>query len=192
MALEFRRAPNGQLECNHGILPGMQELPHWVQGNNEHLLRTYRKARKVWTFFNDTHRRLGINVDLSWREIISSIPPGTHDEQGQYTQSSRPLNIAADILRSTTLWQIWYARNRLVFQNEASNTRKICSLAWRDTILAGMAQRNHTLTFYSQCSEERRHMICQGFKDTWCKNDTFSQAVSIVLAGILLLACLPG
>jgi len=54
------------------------------------------------------------------------------------------------------------------------NTSQSYTLAWNDTIMAGMDQRSYTLTYFSQWSEERQSLICQDFLDhTWCKNDVF-------------------
>jgi hypothetical protein len=115
---------------------------------------------------------LGDSGNLDWKEVLSGIPQGTWDALG-YSPSSHVPVISGDILRSAILWNLWCARCRFIFVNEQINVYQACHSAWRDTIHAGMAIRNHYLSFYENCGERRKAQILLEFSLDWCTNNVF-------------------
>jgi len=139
----------------------------------KHVLYAYRKARCVWRKISHIRQALGLYILFSWREAVVSILPGSFNNERLYTSTSFNFSDVSDILRSMILWHLWWTRNWKVFEGITRNVTTICSSAYRDFILAGMAQRNYILTFLYRCSEDRQHSICLDFQNTWSKNNVF-------------------
>jgi hypothetical protein len=181
--------PSGSWSARMGFPDECRFCAVGITESPEHCLRSCQVAMCLWMRTSNIRVKLGVPSSLSWRETLTSIPPGKWSFTGDYRQSSRPCNLAWDVFRSALLWQLWCARNRVVFQRDQTNVIGICHLAWKDTITAGMARRNSIMNFFDKCSEARHDTIALDFALTWCHNDIFCSG-SLLCPKWRMLPCL--
>jgi len=103
----------------------------------------------------------------------------------QTWQAKSQFDMRGDILRSSILWRIWCFKNGYIFYHDRRDITSICQRAWRDTILAGIAHRNHSLAFFASCRRIERTSFVKSLLKPRAKMMFLAPEISILQSGLL-------
>jgi hypothetical protein len=136
----------------------------------EHCLYLCKFARRPWKWAANFRSTFGLNLGISWRELISGIRPDVHCDMGYRPHNEAPL-MAWDVFRVALLWCIWCARCKVIF--ETFIVTHVCQLAWLDTIHVGMARWRSFQSPTQVRTEANFRSIASEFIETWYKGQVF-------------------